>query len=139
MSPTTSNKQRIGNLTEKLAGSRVSKRICLPIEREVYQHIVSDQEAYRNDLDDCIRRYPELFPTGIAEGYKLNGFCERSLKLPDVCIRRIWLHGQDEQGKVQVFQVVPSYVLPYMTGTVEEVEKPLFLHLKFGVPFWALT
>jgi hypothetical protein len=26
-----------------------------------------------------------------------------------------------------------------MTGEVSEVEKPLFLHLKFGVPFWALS
>lgn len=59
--------------------------------------------------------------------------------MPEVRIRRICLHERDEQGRVQVFQVVPSFVLPYLTGTVEEVEKPLFLHLKFGVPFWALT
>ncbi|MDQ3399194.1 MAG: hypothetical protein M3511_15805, partial [Deinococcota bacterium] len=32
-----------------------------------------------------------------------------------------------------------SYVLPYMTGSVGDVEKPLFLHHKFGVPFWALS
>ena len=38
-----------------------------------------------------------------------------------------------------MFQVVPSFVLPYMTGSVGDVEKPLFLHLKFGVPFWALS
>ncbi len=30
-------------------------------------------------------------------------------------------------------------MLPYMTGSVGDVEKPLFLHHKFGVPFWALT
>jgi hypothetical protein len=30
-------------------------------------------------------------------------------------------------------------MLPYMTGEVAEVEKPLFLHHKFGVPFWALS
>jgi hypothetical protein len=49
------------------------------------------------------------------------------------------LHKRDEQGREQVFQVVPSFVLPYMTGSVGDVEKPLFLHLKFGVPFWALS
>jgi hypothetical protein len=27
--------------------------------------------------------------------------------------------------------------MPYMTGRVEDVEKPLFLR-KFSVPFWAL-
>lgn len=59
--------------------------------------------------------------------------------MPDVRIRRICLHERDEDGRVQVFQVVPSFVLPYLTGMVEDVEKPLFLHVKFGVPFWALT
>ncbi len=138
MSPTTSRKQRTPNLTKKLEG-QVSKRICLPLDEEVYKHIVSDQEAYRDYLDDCIRRHPELFPAGIERGYKLNGFCEASAKMPEVRIRRICLHKRDEQGRVQVFQVVPGFVLPYLTGTVGEVEKPLFLHYKFGVPFWALS
>jgi hypothetical protein len=101
--------------------------------------MVSDQEAYRIYLDDCIRRHPELFPAGIERGYKFNGFCEESAKMPEVRIRRICLHERDEQGREQVFQVVPSFVLPYMTGSVGDVEKPLFLHLKFGVPFWALS
>lgn len=101
--------------------------------------MVSDQEAYRAFLDDCIRRHPELFPASICRGYKLHGFCEESAKMPDVRIRRICLHERDEDGRVQVFQVVPSFVLPYLTGMVEDVEKPLFLHVKFGVPFWALT
>ena len=29
--------------------------------------------------------------------------------------------------------------MPYMIGYTAEVEKPLFLHEKFGVPFWGLT
>jgi hypothetical protein len=111
----------------------------LPIDEEVYQHIVSDQEAYRDYLDDCIRRHPVLFPAAIERGYKLYGFCEDSVKMPEVRIRRICLHERDEQGRIQVFQVVPSFALPYMTGTVAEVEKPLFLHYKFNVPFWALS
>jgi hypothetical protein len=100
---------------------------------------MNDQEAYRTHLDDCIRRHPELFPAAIERGYKLYGFTEESAKMPDVRIRRICLHERDERGRVQVFQVAPSYVLPYLVGMVEEVAKPLFLHLKFGVPFWALT
>jgi hypothetical protein len=104
---------------------------------------MSDQEAYRAYLDDCIRRHPELFPAGIERGYKFNGFCEESVKMPGVRIRRICLHESDEHGGVQVFQVVPSpwfpRMLPYMTGEVTEVEKPLFLHHKFEVPFWALS
>lgn len=135
----TSKKERTSKLTEKPEVLRESRRICLPIERELYQHMVMDQEAYRSRLDDCIRQYPELFPAGIEQGYKLHGFCEESVKMPELRIRRICLHERDERDSVQVFQVVPSFVLPYMTGEVSEVEKPLFLHLKFGVPFWALT
>jgi hypothetical protein len=105
----------------------------------MYQQLVTNQEAYRIYLDDCIRRYPELFPGGIEQGYKFNGFCEESVKMPAVRIRRLCLHKRDAQGKLQVFQVVPCFVLPYMTGSILEVEKPLFLHLKFGVPFWALS
>jgi hypothetical protein len=139
MTPTTSRAQRTPKLSKKPEVSRASKRICLPVDSETYQQLVNDQEAYRSHLDDCIKRYPELFPVEMVEGYKLNGFCEPSAKMPDVRIRRICLNKRDKQGRVQVFQVVPSFVLPYLTGMVEEVEKPLFLHLKFGVPFWALS
>ena len=139
MTPMTSRAQRTPNLSEKSEGLRESKRICLPIDRGVYQQLVNDQEVYRIYLDDCIRRYPELFPVGIERGYKLCGFTDSSVKMPGLRIRRICLHKRDEQGRIQVFQVVPSFVLPYMTGEVGEVEKPLFLHLKFGVPFWALS
>lgn len=135
----TSRVQRTPNLSEKLGSLRESKRVCLPIDQEEYQHIVGDQEAYCAYLDGCIRRHPELFPAGLCRGYQLHTFCEDSVKMPDVLIRRICLHARDERGRVQVFQVVPSFVLPYRTGTVGEVEKPLFLHYKFGVPFWALS
>jgi hypothetical protein len=108
MNITTSRAQRTPNLLKKPEVSRESKRICLPVDSEVYQQMVSDQEAYRIYLDDCIRRHPELFPAGIERGYKFNGFCEESAKMPEVRIRRICLHERDEQGREQVFQVVPS-------------------------------
>src|SRR5262249_19254086 len=38
----------------------------------------------------------------------------------------------------QAFSVRPSFVLPYMAGWTDDVEKPLFLR-RFGVPFWALA
>jgi hypothetical protein len=139
MIPTTSRAQRTPKLSKKPEVSRASKRICLPVDSEAYPQLVRDQEAYRSYLDDCIRRHPELFPAAIERGYKLYGFCQESVKMPEVRIRRICLDERDEHGKLQVFQVVPSFVLPYLTATVEEVEKPLFLHLKFGVPFWALS
>jgi len=36
------------------------------------------------------------------------------------------------------YRIVPSFVLPYMTGCTADVEKVLFLR-RFGVPFWGLT
>ena len=114
MSLTTSKKKRTPKLTEKPEAVRESKRICLPIERELHQQIVMDQEAYRIYLDETIHSYPELFPASIARGYRLYGFSEDSVKMPDVRIRRLCLHERDAHGRVQVFQVAPSFVLPYI-------------------------
>jgi hypothetical protein len=35
-----------------------------------------------------------------------------------------------------VFAIAPSFVLPYMVGYTDDVEKALFLRSKFGVPYW---
>jgi len=90
-------------------------------------------------LDQNIRDYPELFPKGIEKGYKLHGYVKSSKKMPEVSCRRICLRECDEERKQQVFQIQACNVLTYKTGYVEEVEKPLFLHAKFGVPMWGLS
>ena len=46
-------------------------------------------------------------------------------------IRRIVIAGVS-------YTIRPSFAMPYMTGFVKDVEKPLFLR-KFAVPFWALS
>ena len=38
----------------------------------------------------------------------------------------------------RVYQIRPSYMMPYLIAPAEEVEKALFL-CRWGVPFWALT
>ncbi len=48
--------------------------------------------------------------------------------MPDVKLRRIHLKAKDGKDKAQVYTIAPSYVLPYMTGYSDEVEKALFLH-----------
>jgi hypothetical protein len=116
-----------------------SKRICLPIDRAKYESIVGDKVAFRHLLDEYLADYPELFPSVMAQGYKLHGLMPRSKKMPEVYLRRIQLKVKDEGGQAQVFTIAPCFVLPYMTGYVDEVEKALFLHEKFGVAFWALT
>jgi hypothetical protein len=115
-----------------------SKRICLPIERAEYSRIVGDPAAFRQCLDSMIVQYPELFPPAIAQGYQLHDLLPVSKKMPDVCLRRIKV-AEPENPKGDVFTIVPSFVLPYMTGYTDDIEKALFLRGKFGVPYWALT
>jgi len=108
------------------------------MSREEYAEIVGDQRRFRDRLDSLIEHYPELFPPEIRQGYQLYGLTRQSVKLPDVQLRRICLTTPDEQGRQPVYHVVPSFVMPYLTGYADEVEKALFLR-RFGVPFWALT
>ena len=44
-----------------------------------------------------------------------------------------------EQPTGAVYTIAPAFVLPYMTGYIDAVEKALFLRGKFGVPYWGLT
>lgn len=100
--------------------------------------MVNDQPYFRRQLDQFIDEYPELFPADIGQGYQLYGFSRPSVKMPDVKRRRIRLNAADEQGVHRIYTLVPSFVLPYMAGETDDVEKALFLR-RFGVPFWALT
>jgi hypothetical protein len=68
---------------------RSSKRICLPIDRELYEHIVDDSGWFRSYVDECRQKYPELFPPTFEQGYKCIGFCEPSKKMPEVKVRRL--------------------------------------------------
>jgi hypothetical protein len=47
---------------------------------------------------------------------------------------------EDIRGNISgiSYSIRPSFAMPYMTGLVQDVEKPLFLR-KFAVPFWALS
>jgi hypothetical protein len=100
-----------------------SKRICIPIERVEYEHILEGKICFRQYLDSQIAQHPELFPTTIQYGYQLYDTLPSSKKLTDLRLRRI---------------KVTTAVMPYMTGYTDEVEKDLFLR-RFGVPFWGLT
>lgn len=115
-----------------------TKRVCIPMTRKHYEEVVNDAQQFRESLDEWIVRHPELFPAGIERGYWLYGWERRSVKMPEVPIRRICLRDPAEVGERQVYQVVPSFVMPYRVGETDEVEKALFLR-RFGVPFWGLT
>jgi hypothetical protein len=112
--------------------AKPSRRIVLPVEPADYPRQVQDRHRFRQWVDAMFRQYPELFPEALAEGYHLHDL-RHSSKMPEVPIRRIRLPRTGE-----VYRVVPSFVLPYMTGYAADVEKALFLR-RFGVPFWGLA
>jgi hypothetical protein len=117
----------------KTTQTSANKRIVIPIEPQDYEQIVRDTTAFRRYVDDMIKQHPELFPNDIDQGYRLYGMHPASKKMPEMAMRRIRLHASG-----QVYTVAPSFVMPYATGYVQDVEKALFLR-RFGVPYWGLT
>ena len=117
--------------------SNTSKQICLPIEPEEYQRILLDAKSFRHYLDSTIEQYPELFPLAIQHGYKLHDILPESQKLAGVRFRRIEVLTQPGDSHA-VFTVRPSFLMPYMTGYTDDLEKVLFLR-KWAVPHWALA
>ena len=100
-------------------------------DEQEYQVIVDSPEQFRQYIDEMREEHPEIFPTGIEKGYSLYGVI-KSTKL-GIKIRRIIV-----KATKQIYQVRPSFVMPYMIGKTEELEKPLYLR-RFGVPYEALA
>ena len=101
------------------------------MDREKYDAIWRDAMQVREYLDEVIAGYPELFPASISQGYIMRGQLPESQKLPGIRMRQI----KTASG---VFTLRPSFLFPYMMGTTDELEKPLFL-LSIGTPVWAVT
>jgi hypothetical protein len=112
--------------------SNKSKQICFFVDQAEYASVLFDSEAFRRYLDREIASHPALFPAAIQQGYKMYDILPESKKLPGMRLRRIELYTGD------VFTIRPSFVLPYMTGYTDAVEKSLFLR-RWGVPHWALA
>lgn len=110
--------------------SRGHRTLCLPIAEESYRRIVAAPGEFRRTIDDCFRQSPELFPASFALGYQLKD--DRMSAKQGLPIRRIVTRDGI------AYSVRPSFLMPYLTARVEDVEGPLFLR-KFGVPFWALA
>lgn len=110
---------------------RGSRQICIPMTRDTYDRIWDDAEEVRRYLAPLIQANPELFPAGIQDRYQLTGHLPASAKMPGISLRQV-------RVQQRVYTLRPSFVMPYMTGTVDDLENPLHL-LSYGVPCWLVT
>lgn len=113
--------------------SRGQQHICLFFDSEEdYKACVADLSKYRAFLFKQYQQHPELFPQAFAAGFSFHDRYS-SRKQKDLVLRRIRLKQSEE-----VFTLRPSFVLPYLIGRTEEVEKALYLR-QWDVPFEALA
>jgi len=108
---------------------RDNRTICLPFSQQVYNANINNASNFRKCIDERIELFPELFPADITKGYQMKDIYYS--KKQSVAIRRIKIAGIP-------YIIRPSFLMPYMTGLTDEIEKALFLR-KFSVPFWALS
>ena len=99
--------------------SRGQRTICLPVSEDAYAQAVNDPTAFRRLFDEGFRTMPELFPPNFARGYELKD--DRISVKQRLPIRRIRLRDGT------AYSIRPSFLLPYMTARVGDVEGPLFL------------
>src|SRR4051812_19668628 len=128
--PKTRRVNRERNLQTAQA-SRGAKQIVLPMSRQQYDEIWHDAERLREAVAGWARSAPELFPADFDRGYRLHGFGRESRKLPGLKLRKIVLADGAS------YWLRPSFVVGYMTGTVDELAYPLLL-AAHGVPSWLL-
>lgn len=124
--------------TAKVEHRQISRRIIIPMDYEAYQIQMSDHKQANLCIATQMEAYPELFPSAMNQGYKLNGWTAVSKKMPEIRLRRIRLLPPDGQSEQIAYTIAPCDILPYMTGMVSDVEKAIYLK-KFGVPDSALT
>ena len=102
----------------------------MPFCEAEYTTILADRQAFRDYLQQTYQNHRELFPAEMSEGFRFHGLVSsRKLNLDQ---RRIRLSNG------HVYQIRPSFVMPYMIGKTHDIEKALYLR-RFGVPFDALA
>jgi hypothetical protein len=108
---------------------RENRTICLPFCQDEYEQIVKDSKRFRRAVDETAEHHECLFPHGFQDGYEMKDI--RYSKRLNIWTRRILINDVS-------YTIRPSFVMPYMTGMVHDVEKALFLR-KFNVPYWAVA
>ncbi|HEX9002147.1 MAG TPA: hypothetical protein VGB07_19730 [Blastocatellia bacterium] len=122
--------QSSGDLKAK--PSRGDKTICLPFEsEEQYQNCLKVRKSYRQHLERMRTQYPELFPSEMEQGFRFFGSYQS--KKQQQSLRRLQMKANKE-----VYQVRPSFLLPYQVARTDDVEKAIYLR-QWDVPFEALA
>ncbi len=110
------------------------KTICVIFRSKTfYQSCMKDHKKFRKYLNDTYARYPEIFPVDFCSGFNFHDIVV-SKKQNDFSMRRIVLKNQSRE----VYQIRPSFMMPYMISETMDVEKALYLR-RWGVPFDALA
>ena len=109
---------------------KINRTIVLPFTESDYDRFMNDLAFAKEKVAHHFQTHPELFPADMRHGYFFNGTTRVSKKL-NLNMRKLQINNHH-------YQIRPSFVLPYMRGMTDDVEKGLFL-LRFGVPFWALA
>lgn len=112
--------------------TRGDKSICLPVASEAeYKIITADNNTFREYILQSLTKYPEIFPIELKKGFSFHDWViSAKQQLP---MRRIKL-----KENAEVYQLRPDFLMPYMVGKTDEMEKPLYL-CQFGVPFEAIA
>lgn len=100
---------------------RGDKSICLPVESEgQYRQLITNNPNFRAYLLQLYPKYPEIFPAEMDQGFCFHDWVVSSKQqLP---MRRIKLKENSE-----VYQLRPDFIMPYMVGKTDEIEKPMYL------------
>ncbi len=101
--------------------TRGDKSICFPVEsEEEYRQLITDNDNFRAYLLQLYATYPEIFPPGMNQGFCFHDWVvSTKQQLP---MRRIKLKETET-----VYQLRPDFIMPYMVGKTEEIEKPMYL------------
>jgi len=98
-----------------------------------YQDCIENHKKFRIFITDTYEHAPELFPEDFIKGFTFHSTVT-SVKQDDFKMRRIRLKNQSQD----VYQIRPSFMMPYMIAETADVEKALYLR-RWGVPFDALA
>jgi hypothetical protein len=108
-----------------------NKRIILPFDETTYPDVLRHRHTYKAFLTEQFHAHPELFPSTMGDGWSLYGFTAPSTK-QGIRLRRIQTKADGE-----VWQIHPSFLMPYMTCDTATADDILFL-AKWA-PDWALA